>query len=201
MLFHGRGHDPSSMRALHAALGLGDVALVAPAAPAELGGAWYPLRFVEPRAANEPHLSAALAAVHATLDDLEARGVPPGRVVLGGFSQGACLAADALAVRPRPVGALAALCGGLIGTEAELARPPAGALAGLPVLLTATERDEWVPVERVRATARLLEAAGASVDLRVHPPGPHAVRRDEVEALAALVLSLDNPGRRSTAFP
>src|SRR4051812_19742146 len=112
VLLHGRGHDPESMLDLARRLELDEIACVAPAAP---GGSWYPLRFFEPRAANEPDLSRALAGVHRVLDDLQARGVGPERTVLGGFSQGACLAADALATSPRRVAALAVICGGLIG--------------------------------------------------------------------------------------
>lgn len=188
VLLHGRGHDPASMHALAERLELPDIACVAPGAP---GGTWYPERFIAPRAANEPHLGAAHAATHAALDDLEARGIAPARIVLGGFSQGACLACDVLAARPRPVGALAALCGGLIGSgDAELPRPAPGALDGLPVLLTGTEEDAWVPVERVRATADVLRGAGARVDLLVSPPAPHEVHPEEVDALRALVLAV-----------
>src|SRR5688572_5831974 len=100
VLLHGRGHDAGSMLALAAHLDLPDAAVVAPAAPR---GSWYPQRFIVPRAANEPHLSAALATVRGALDGLGARGVPPERIVLGGFSRGACLACDALAGAPRPV--------------------------------------------------------------------------------------------------
>ena len=188
VLLHGRGHDPASMRALADRLDLPDVACVAPAAP---GGSWYPERFIEPRAANEPNLIAAHAAAHAALDDLEAREVPPARIVLGGFSQDACLACDVLAARPRPVGALAAIGGGLVGAgPEEWPRPGPGALAGLPVLLTGTEGDAWVPEERVLAAAGLLRAAGADVDLRVSPPAPHEVHREEVDALRALVRAV-----------
>ena len=188
VLLHGRGHAPESMHALARRLELPDVAVVAPGAP---DGSWYPQRFIEPRAANEPHLSQALARVHEVLDDLAARGVPPERTVLGGFSQGACLACDALAGRPRPVGALVALCGGVIGAgEHEWPRPEAGALAGLPVLLTGTEQDPWVPEDRVRDTAALLAAAGATVDLRVSAPAPHEVHPEEVDAMRALVLAV-----------
>jgi glyoxalase family protein len=84
------------MRSLAERLELTGIACVAPAAP---GGSWYPRRFIAPRKLNEPHLSGALATVQATLDELEARGVPPGKIVLGGFSQGACLACDAIATR------------------------------------------------------------------------------------------------------
>jgi predicted esterase len=188
VLLHGRGHDAATMRALAERLELPDVACVAPAAP---GGSWYPDRFFAPRAANEPHLGAAVAAAHRALDDLEARGVAAERIILGGFSQGACVACDALAARPRPVGALAVLCGGLIGADGdEWPRPAPGSLAAVPVLLTGTEEDEWVPVDRVRATAAVLRAAGARVELRVYPPAPHEVHPEEVDALRALALSL-----------
>jgi phospholipase/carboxylesterase len=186
LLLHGRGHDPASMHALADRLGMpGEIDCVAPAAP---GGSWYPRRFVEPRGANEPRLSAALAAVHEVLDDLELRGVAPERTVLGGFSQGACLAADALAGRPRRLGALAVLCGGLIGAgDDELPRPAPDSLGALPVLLTGTEQDSWVPVERVRRTGEVMAAAGAAVDLRIFPPAPHEVHPEELDALRRLV--------------
>jgi predicted esterase len=184
VLFHGRGHEPASMHALGARLDLPGVACVAPSVP---GNSWYPGRFLQPRAASEPALSRALDVVASTLDDLTAAGVDPARIVLGGFSQGACLVCDALARRPRRLGALAVLCGGLIGAGDELAHPPADALAGLPVLLTGTEEDDWVPVERVRRTAELLSDGGAAVDLRIHPPAEHRVHDEEVEALRELV--------------
>jgi predicted esterase len=185
VLLHGRGHEPASMHALAARLELPGVACVAPAVP---GNSWYPGRFLQPRAVSEPALSRALDTVGSTLDDLTAAGVDPARIVLGGFSQGACVVCDALARRPRRLGALAVLCGGLIGAgDDELVSPPADALAGLPVLLTGTEEDDWVPVERVRRSAELLAAAGAAVDLRIHPPAEHRVHDDEVDALRELV--------------
>jgi predicted esterase len=80
------------------------------------------------------------------------------------------------------------LCGGLIGgDDGELARPAAGELDGLPVLLTGIEDDAWVPVERVRRTADRLRAAGARVDERVHPPAPHGIQPEDVAALRAIV--------------
>jgi predicted esterase len=188
VLLHGRGHTPASMHALAERLELAHVACVAPAAP---GGSWYPKRFVAPRAANQPYLAAALAIAHQALDDLDARGVPAARVVLGGFSQGACLACDAIASRPRPLGGLVSLCGGLIGASThDLPRPGVGSLAGLPVLLTGTEQDSWVPVDRVRETARILREADAVVDLRISVRGPHEVHPDEVDAVRELVLSV-----------
>jgi phospholipase/carboxylesterase len=188
LLLHGRWYKPSSMHKLAGRLALPGIACVAPEASDR---SWYPQRFMDPREANEPELSRAIARVHELLDEIEARGVEPGRIVLGGFSQGGCLACEALAQRPRPLAAMVVLCGGLMGAdEDELVQPPAGALDELPVLLTGTEQDDWIPVPRVERTAELLDAAGAQVDMRIHPPAAHEVHDTEVVAFRRLVLGL-----------
>ena len=130
VLLHGRWYRSGSMHDLTDRLGLPGTECVAPAAAERT---WYPGRFMEPRAANEPALSDAIARVHEVLDELEAEGVEPERIVLGGFSQGGCVACDALAQRPRPVAALVVLNGGLIGAdEEELARPARRRARGPP---------------------------------------------------------------------
>ena len=192
VLLHGRWYAPSTMRELAELVDLPGVACVTPAAPKRT---WYPERFMDRRAVNEPDLSDAIAQVHETLDRLAEDGIAPERTILGGFSQGACVACEALAQRPRPLAALVVLNGGLMGADdAELAKPAAGALAGLPVLLTATEQDRWIPVERVERTAAVLNAAGARVDLRIYPPGAHEVHQEEVVALRSLLVALRQGG-------
>ena len=188
VLLHGRWYKPTSMHKLAGRLGVPGVACVAPEAADR---SWYPHRFMDAREANEPELSRAIASVHETLDELEAQGVEPERTVLGGFSQGGCLACEALAQRPRPLAALIVLCGGLMGAnDDELVLPPAGALEGLPVLLTGTEQDDWIPIPRVERTADVLSAAGARVDVRIHPPAAHEVHDTEVVAFRRLLLQL-----------
>jgi phospholipase/carboxylesterase len=187
VLLHGRWYRPDSMQELTDRLDLPGVRCVAPAAPERT---WYPKRFFDPREANEPQLSQAIETVHQTLDQLAAEGVDAERVVVGGFSQGGCVTCDALARRPRRVRALVALCGGLIGPDDAIAQPDPGSLEGLPVLLTAIEEDEWVPVERIQRTADVLFAAGAQVDLCVFPPGDHEVHDEEVDAFRRLLLDL-----------
>ena len=194
LLLHGRYYKPTSMRQLADRLGLPGIACVAPEASDR---SWYPHRFMDPREANEPELSRAIAHVHEMLDGIEAQGVEPERTVLGGFSQGGCLACEALAQRPRPLAALIVLCGGLMGAnEGELVHPPAGALDALPVLLTGTEQDDWIPVQRVERTADVLRAAGASVDMKIHPPADHEVHDTEVVAFRRLLLQLNRPRSR-----
>jgi predicted esterase len=175
VLVHGRGSGPETMLDLAGRLAADGVRCVLPAAA---GGTWYPQRFTVPAADNEPWLTHALEALDAHLDGTE-------DVALAGFSQGACLVLEYIARRPRRYRAVAALSGGLIGADGELTRPRG--LDGTPLLITAAEGDEWIPVERTRASAAILEAAGARVDLRIYQPSSHAIRAEEADAVAALV--------------
>ena len=148
-----------------------DVAYVLPAAA---GGSWYPARFHEPRVANEPWLTHALEAVETAIADVLAAGVPAERVVLAGFSQGGCLVADVARAHA------AALRGCRVADRradrlgGDVTRP--GPLDGLPVFMETSRHDDWVPLDRVEATARALEAAGARVELQVADDPEHRIR-------------------------
>jgi predicted esterase len=178
VMLHGRGSGPESMGMLAQALGLDDVHYVLLAAA---GGQWYPQRFIAPLAANEPWLTWALEAVGAAVE----RVAQAPRVVLGGFSQGACLALEYVARNPRRYDGVAGLLGGLIGAEGELTHP--SGLDGTPLLITTIVGDAWIPEERTRESAEILAAAGADVDLRVFPPAPHGLHQEEVDAVRALI--------------
>lgn len=178
IVVHGRGHGPETMVDLVRLLALDDVHYVLPAAA---GHEWYPNRFIAPVAANEPWLSWALGALAATVERL----VDARRLVLVGFSQGACLTLEYVARNPRRYDGVAGLVGGLIGTDEELTHP--SGLDGTPLLITTIEGDAWVPPERTRASAAILAEGGADVDLRVFPPAPHTLHQEEVDAVRALL--------------
>jgi len=186
VFLHGRGERPEAPERFAARLGLPGLALVAPAAADR---SWYPQRYFDPRSVNEPELGHAHDRIGSTLDDLAARGVPPERIILGGFSQGACIALDLLATVPRPLGAVVSLCGCLIGAD-DVRLPSGGSLAGVRALLTGAEADSWVDPEDVRVAAEALRGAGAEVDLLIAGPGEHRVRDEEVEAVRTLVESV-----------
>src|SRR4051812_18985166 len=88
LLFHGRGRTPDEMIGLAEQLAVPGVAYLAPTAA---GTTWYPYSFLEPLERNEPALTHALAAYQALVDELLGRGIERRRLVLIGFSQGACL--------------------------------------------------------------------------------------------------------------
>ena len=180
LVVHGRDQDPVYMvEHLVGPLALPDVAYVMPAAD---GGTWYPGRFSAPRAVNEPRLGYALDALEAAIAE-----VAPERLVLAGFSQGACLVADLIARRPRLYAGAAVLTGALIGSEEPAVEP----LGGLPVFMETGRYDDWVALEHVEATARAFEAAGARVELEVSDDREHRIRAGAVAGVRAL-LALDH---------
>ncbi len=73
---------------------------VARFAPRAASGTWYPQRFLAPLAQNEPYLTSALSVLAEVVAELVARGISRERVVLAGFSQGACLALEFAARHP-----------------------------------------------------------------------------------------------------
>jgi predicted esterase len=179
VLLHGRGRDAADVLSLAERIGLPDVAFLAPAAR---DNTWYPLSFLAPLEQNEPHLSSALATVGAllgALGDLE-------RVVLGGFSQGACLAAEYALRHPRRYGGLLLYTGGAIGPPGT-EWPARGSFAGTPAYLGTSDPDAWVPAERVRETAALLRAQDAQVAAELFPGQDHLVNDAEIAAGRELI--------------
>lgn len=178
ILAHGRNAAPPNILELAARIALADVAYLAPAAS---GRTWYPLSFLVPREQNEPSLTSALARLHALVSDVTALGVPRSRIVLGGFSQGACLASEYVWQYPARYGGLIALSGGLIGPPGTTWPPSSPtSLSGMPVFLGCSDVDSHVPRWRVEESAGVLGAMGADVTLRLYEGMGHLVNDDEI---------------------
>jgi len=157
-------------------------------APEAAGHTWYPNSFLAPLEKNEPWLTSALNALGAVVERAVAAGIVRHRVMVAGFSQGACLATEFVARNPTRYGGLIAFTGGLIG-------PPGtqfnytGDLAGTLAFLGAGDPDPHVPWERVEESASVLRGLGAEVTLRRYPGMPHTINRDEIEEARKIVFT------------
>jgi len=183
ILLHGRGASADDILGVYGALGMPNVAALAPEAA---GHTWYPYSFLVPLGANQPYLDSALDRIESLVNDLLARNIPSHRIVLLGFSQGACLTTEFVARHPRRYGAAIAFTGGLIGPDGTPRNYP-GSLDGTPVFLGASDPDPHVPFSRVQETKTVLARMGAAVQLRGYPGMPHTINDDELDAARTLL--------------
>ena len=183
VLVHGRDQDDGVMLDVAKRLNLGHVAYLFPLAAER---SWYPGRYFDPVTENEPHLSWAIEACGAALATARAAGVPDQRVVLGGFSQGACVVAELLAREPRPIAGAAILTGSLPGRPVDRTLPP---LAGLRMLFALGRYDEWIALADARATGQAFERAGAEIVFETYEDREHHINDQAVAGLRALLTA------------
>jgi phospholipase/carboxylesterase len=183
ILLHGRGGSAEDILSLADSLYLPQLAYLAPQAA---GNSWYPNSFLAPVAQNEPWLTSALRKVDAIVKLANDAGIATDRIVIGGFSQGACLSTEFVASHPRQYAGLVAFTGGLIGPPgADLAHP--GSLAGTPAFLGSGDPDPHVPWQRVQESARILTEMGAAVTVRRYQNRPHTISQDEIGFARTLI--------------
>lgn len=183
VLLHGRGGSAEDILGLADAFGRDDLAFLAPQAAAH---SWYPMSFLAPREENEPWLTSALDKVASVVASIEAAGIPRERIVIAGFSQGACLSTEFVASNPVRYAGLIAFTGGLIGPVGMDLRHE-GDLAGTPALFMSGDPDPHVPWQRVVDSAKELERMGAKVETVRYPGKPHSVSADEVKRAKVLL--------------
>lgn len=183
VMIHGRNASPRNILELAPRLDRSGFTYVAPAAA---GNTWYPFSFLEQVAKNEPYLTSALERLNRVVSDVVAAGVPADRIVLLGFSQGACLAAEFAYRHARPFGGLVLFSGGLIG-------PPGTTWAinrsfeKTPVFLGCSDTDAHVPKWRVDETAGVFDQMQAEVTERIYPGMGHLICDDEIEFAQSLL--------------
>ena len=184
IMVHGRNAGPSAILALRAVIDRPRFACVAPAAP---GGTWYPFGFMASRETNEPGLSSGLAVIESLVVDLMARGLPSHKIVLLGFSQGACLASEFSIRHPRRYGGVLVLSGGLIGPPGTTWDDVTTSLDGTPVFLGCSDIDSHIPMQRVIESEAEFTRLGARVTRILYPGMGHLVNDDEIVHVQAVL--------------
>jgi phospholipase/carboxylesterase len=183
ILVHGRGATATDILMLAEELAQPGFAYLAPEAA---NNAWYPNSFLAPLASNEPGLSSGLALIASLLEQVNKAGIAAERVVIVGFSQGACLSLEFVARHARRYGGVIALSGGLIGPDGT-PRDYAGSLAGTPIFLGCSDIDPHIPKERVLHSAEVLRVLGGQVTAKLYPRMGHTINRDEILVARGIV--------------
>lgn len=186
VLVHGRGQSPEEMEShILARLDAPDVAFALPRAPA---GAWYDARAVDPLTdRTRQQLAAALDGLHGDIAALR-QAYPGLPLLLAGFSQGACLSIEYVCRGEAAPDALVALTGCRVGTAA-CDRPDA-APRDLPVYLSGSDADPWIPLDAMTAAALNLGRSGVRLRADVFPDRAHEASDAEIAMLASMLADL-----------
>lgn len=186
ILVHGRGASAADILMLANEMDRPDVAYLAPQAAQYT---WYPYSFLSPIPQNEPGISSGMQVLAGLVAGIEAAGIPAEKIIIGGFSQGACLATEFVARHAQRYGGVFAYSGGLIG-PAGTPRDYAGSLDGTPVFIGSSDIDPHIPLARVHETTKVLRDLGGEVEERIYPGMGHTVNQEEIEYVKEMLKEL-----------
>ena len=186
IMIHGRGASARDILSLAQELPQEGFCFLAPEAA---GSTWYPYRFMEPFERNEPYLTSALNFINRVLNFVLVAGIPREKIILLGFSQGACLATEFAARTAIKYGGVVGFSGGLIGPDGT-ARDYPGNFEHTPVFLGCSDIDPHIPKERVIETRDVFQRLGADVTMRLYPNMDHTVNADEIKFVRTMMENL-----------
>lgn len=153
--------------------------------------AWFDFS-VEPggaRSINEAQEAASRALVAQTVEAASAQlGIPPERVVVGGFSQGGIMALSLLLTRPDLLHAAMVWHSRLLAQVVPL-QAPSDALRGKKLWLSHGTHDNVIPLANAQAIAHHMATLPVSVTYREYP-SEHEIRPSELAATVAWLESL-----------
>jgi phospholipase/carboxylesterase len=175
--------------------------LLEPGAPETLAArAWWMIDMMELQVAamtrqyavlterRPPGIDAAREQLESLLDAaMRELSVPPERILLGGFSQGAMLATDLVLRGSHPLAGLAVFSGTLINRSEWVELAPKR--RGLPVLACHGRSDPILPFSLAEELRDLLVGAGLELDW-VPFPGGHGIPAPALMRLGALLRRL-----------
>ena len=176
IMVHGRNAAPANVLDLARRFERANLTYLAPPAA---NRTWYPHSFMADLANNEPGVSSGLEVLRTLVERVETAGVPRSRIVLAGFSQGACLVSEFAVRHASRFGGILVFSGGAIG-PAGTTWDVGGHFEDTPVFLGCSDNDAHVPEVRVRETAGVFTRLGADVTLRIYPDMGHLVNDDEI---------------------
>lgn len=180
VVVHGRGQTQQDM--MDMIVSRLDVPGIRYVLPKSEGEAWYDAKAVDPLTDDTTRqLDAALHAVGTCIEAARQEGLP---LVLIGFSQGACMAAEWL-MRGGRVTSAALLTACRVGAvQDDLVR---AGLSGLPVYTTNGDNDPWIPLWAHRKLVGELSECGARLRMDIFPGRGHEVSEAEIETLSGLL--------------
>ena len=156
--------------------------------------AWYDIRVNDLRREHdETGIRDSATRVTALIDREKERGVPAGRIVLAGFSQGGALALHVGLRHPeRLAGIMALSC--YLACEENLESEISETGRALPIFQAHGTQDPMVPLERGREAHDRLSALGCPVEWHTYPMA-HEIHPQEIQEIGAWLARRLGPTR------
>jgi phospholipase/carboxylesterase len=173
---HGRGQSPEIMReSILARVQMRRVHFILPRAST---GSWYDAKAVDPLTpVTKSQLVSSLQVLRQAVEQLP-RNLP---LLLAGFSQGACLSLEYAMAHGPWQGGLACFTGCRVGAaNDERAKSD---FKAMPVYLSGSDNDPWIPVKAFSEAAAELAACRARLRCDVVPGRGHEVSATEAAIL------------------
>jgi phospholipase/carboxylesterase len=184
---HGRHGAPEAMMEhLIRHLTAPDVHVLLPRAA---GNSWYDARGFDPLTRRtRDQIRASIDQIAGDIEAAQAAGAPRDRVVIGGFSQGACMTLEYLHARGAWPGAACCLTGFRVGAVGD--RRPIASLPDMPVYLSNGARDPFITLFEFAETVRELSASGARVRCDLFPREAHVMSAPEIATVDSVLRAV-----------
>lgn len=146
--------------------------------------AWYDIVGMDfPTRADAQGVAQSVLQANTLIEREGARGIPPGRILLAGFSQGGAIALSAALTRTTPLAGVIGLSTYLPASESAAAVLVDGAQRQ-PVFMAHGSGDPVIPLVHAERSAQVLRELGFTVDWHRYPMA-HQVCADEIDDLRA----------------
>lgn len=150
--------------------------------------AWYDIFQFGGGPEDEAGIRAAAGLLNALIEKEKGRGIPAGRVVVAGFSQGGAIALQAALRYPERLAGVLALSTYLpLYVDLEKERSEANREA--PIFMAHGQHDDIIPISRAEQSRRILDSLGYKVEWHAYPM-PHSVCAEEIRDIAAFLVRI-----------
>jgi predicted esterase len=200
ILLHGRGGTPSSIAIplITTLLTPSTESKLRIVAPAAQDRTWYPHVYTTPQSENEPWLTAAVDRVEKEVRTLENNGITRDKIIIGGFSQGACLTAMYLLKYPAKYWGAFIFSGAIPGLFSYVMEAKSGDegefdgvdLRGTRVFVGCGDSDPLIRARAAEWTAWVFQGRGAEVKKQIYEGLGHSVCKEELEVLKSWVQEM-----------
>jgi phospholipase/carboxylesterase len=150
--------------------------------------AWYDIFQLGGGPEDEAGLRASQALVEGLIAEEKKKGIPPGRIVVAGFSQGGAIALQTALRHPEPLAGVLALST-YLPIAAKLEAERADANRSVPIFMAHGLHDDIIPLRKAELSKEVLAKNGYAVEWKTYPM-PHSVCAEEIGDIARFLVRL-----------